>query len=93
METNPDQDDEGSRGPADWLTVRGRLLLILTLLSFAGGFTWYTLRALETLPSGSYPFLFFAIPVLIAAVVFFFAVAFLLERLGIRIYRRRGIGR
>ena len=93
MNTEPSQDDGGFSGPADWLTVPGRLLLIFTLIGFGGGFTWYTLWALETLPSGSYPFLFFVFPVLLAAAVFFFATAFLLERLGIRIYRRRDAGR
>ena len=89
MNTEPDHDDQAAPGPADWLTVPGRLLLILAVLGFAGGFTWYTVRGLEALPSGRYPILFFAFPVLLAAAVFFFAVAFLLERLGVRIYRRR----
>ena len=89
MSTEPDHDDGAAPGPADWLTLPGRLLLVLTVIGFAGGYVWYTVRGLESLPSGRYPIVFFAFPVLLAAAVFFFVVAFLLERLGVRIYRRR----
>ena len=89
MSTEPDHHEGGSPGPADWLTIPGRLLLILTLIGFAGGYGLYMLWGLENLPRGSYPILFFIVPVLLVAALFFVVTAFVLERLGIHIYRRR----
>jgi uncharacterized RDD family membrane protein YckC len=77
-------------GPADWFTVPGLLLLIFTILACAATFVWYFLATSDNLPAGSYPIFFWLFPILTGGLFFFLIAAFLLEKLGIRIYRRRG---
>ena len=82
--------EDGHRpGPADWLTVPGRLLLILTVVGGACLFYFYFIGTYEDLPAGRYPVLLWLVPVGVAAVAFFFVTALVLERLGVRIYRNR----
>ena len=71
-------------GPADWLTVPGRLLLIATIAGGTALFCFYFLGTFEELPPGRYPILFWLVPVALAAGAFFFGAALLLERLGVR---------
>jgi hypothetical protein len=80
-------------GPADWLTVPGRLLLIVTLVGCMGLFYWYFMSTESSLPSGSYPVLMWIVPVALGGFIFFVGMAFVFERIGIRIYRRGGAGR
>ena len=91
MRHEGEEDDPSNESPvARWLTIPGRLLLILTLLAFAGGFTLYVIAVAGDLPPGRYPVAVFILPVLVGAAGFFAAAAFVLERLGVRIYRRKG---
>ena len=78
----------GSPGPAEWLTVPGRLLLIATLAGAAGTFYFYFMQTYGDLPAGRYPVLLWVVPVAAAAVAFFFIASLLLQRLGVRIYRK-----
>ena len=75
-------------GPAEWFTVPGRLLLILTVAGAAALFAWYFLVLVDDLPAGSYPVVVFVAPVAVGAVLFFLSAAFVLERIGVRIYQR-----
>jgi hypothetical protein len=84
---NPDTGDRP--GPADWLTVPGRLLLIFTLVAGAGAFYFYFMGSYDVLPPGSYPVLLWLLPVALAGVAFFWVAALVLERLGVPIYRNR----
>ena len=78
--------------PEPWVvqrfTLAGRALFLGMILSFIGGVIAYVAFLLEDLPGGSYPLLLFAVPVGLACVLIFFGLAWLLERLGIRIYRQ-----
>jgi hypothetical protein len=86
-----DEDPEpvGRPGPAEWLTVPGRLLLIATLAGGAGALYFYFMAGYEGLPPGRYPVLLWVVPVALAAGAFFFVAAFVLERLGVCVYRNR----
>ena len=86
----PENMDRHHPGPADWLTVPGRLLLIFTLVGGMGLFYWYFMSTAESLPSGSYPILVWVVPVALGGVAFFVGMAFIFERIGVRIYRRGG---
>ncbi len=84
-----DEQPEHRAGPIEWLTVPGRLLLIGTIIAWAAGLYWYVAITLPNLPSGRYPVIFWVVPVLLAAFFFFLAAAFVLERLGVKIYRNK----
>ena len=38
-------------GPADWFTLPGRLLLVVTLIGCMGLFYWYFMSTAESLPA------------------------------------------
>ena len=82
-----DADETRHGGPIAWFTVPGRLLFVFTVVACAAGFIVYFLRIADDLGPGSYPVLVFAMPVLVAGLFFFLAAAWVLERLGVRIYR------
>jgi hypothetical protein len=84
-----DRDRETHGGPIDWFTVPGRLLFILTNVACAGAFVVYFLAIADDLAPGSYPVLLFVLPVLLAGFFFFLIAAWVLERLGIPMYRRK----
>lgn len=73
---------------ARWLTVPGRLLLVATILGSAGLFALYFLGTFPGFPAGRYPLFMWVVPVAMIGLVFFRCAAFLLEKLGVRIYRR-----
>jgi len=75
-------------GPIQWLTVPGRLLLIGTIIACGGLLYGYFAHTLPLLPRGSYPVYMWVVPVLLVGLFFFLVTAFLLERIGVRIYRR-----
>ena len=68
-------------------SLAGRLLLVACiLLSLCG--TWGPMYLLaDSLPSGSYPVLFFAIPYIALALLIFFGGCLLLRKAGIRVRR------
>ncbi len=68
----------------------GRLLLIGTIVACGAVLYWYVAVTLPDLPGGRYPLIMWVVPVLLAAFFFFLLAAFVLERLGVRIYRRDG---
>ena len=80
--------EDQPRNPLEKLTFVGRLLIIVSLLLFGGVFYYYYLYLAEHLPPGHYMLILFWLPVAIGCVVFFFLAAWLLERCGIRIYKR-----
>jgi hypothetical protein len=83
-----DHPDDVPPGPITWFTVAGRLLLIVTMILTGGLMYWYVFATVPELPAGSYPVVMWAFPLLITGFLFFWLTAFVLERLGIRIYRR-----
>src|ERR1051325_5755505 len=74
--------------PVDKLTIPGRLLLILTILLFGGTCFFYFMYVVQDLPSGRYPVFMFWFPVALVSAIFFLIAAWILERLGIPIYKR-----
>lgn len=75
-------------GVRKWLTVPGRLLLIGSIVgTMALGVGWFEFT-MEGMPPGRYPVLLWVVPVLLAGGAFFGLAALVLERLGIRIYRK-----
>jgi hypothetical protein len=71
------------------LTIPGRLLLLVTVLLFAGG-TYLTLHLVfEHFPTGSYPLFVILMPICIWCALFFLITARILERCGVRIYADR----
>ena len=79
---------EQYKSPLNKLTLAGRILLLVHLLSGIGGAALYICDFVPQFPTGSYPILMFVIPVGIVCFFLFLAVAWILERLGIRIYKR-----
>jgi hypothetical protein len=67
------------------LTRAGRLLPVITILLFAGGFYVTFIFFGENFPAGSYPLVCMFMPDFLGSFFFFLAVAWLLERSGIRI--------
>jgi hypothetical protein len=80
--------DEPPASPLNKLTFAGRLLLLIDLVLFIGGTALYICDYLPQFPTGSYPILMFAIPVGLVCFFFFLALAWVLERVGIRVYKR-----
>jgi len=73
---------------AKWLTVPGRLLLIITIAGSGGLFCVYFLESTKSLPGGSYPIVIWLVPVGMAGFAFFKVTAFLLEKAGVKIYQK-----
>ncbi len=69
-------------------TFAGRMLLLAHLLLAIGGSALYISEMLPGLPSGRYPIFVFVVPIGIAGVLSFFALAWIFERLGVPVYRR-----
>ena len=75
-------------GPIEWFTVAGRLLLMVAIVGFAATLYFFLEMTIPDLPAGSYPVVMWMLPVALAWGAFFFLAAFILEKLGIAIYRR-----
>jgi hypothetical protein len=73
--------------PLNKLTFVGRLLLLIHLVLFVGGTALYICDFLPQFPPGRYPVLMFAIPVGLVCFFLFLLLAWLLERVGIRVYK------
>jgi hypothetical protein len=74
--------------PLNKLTLAGRMLLLIHLVLFIGGTALYICDLIPHFPTGSYPILMFATPVGLVCFFLFLAFAWILERLGIQVYRR-----
>ena len=83
------RNDPSHQGPADWLTVPGRLLLIVSLAGWGALLYFYVTGTVDDLPRGRYPIVLWVLPVTIAAFAFYMVVAFILEKCGVRIYRQK----
>jgi len=70
------------------LTFAGRLLLLIHLILCIGGSALYICAFLPKFPTGSYPILMFVIPVMLACFFLFLTTAWLLGRVGVKIYKR-----
>jgi len=68
-------------------TIPGRILFLLTIFGSGALFLWYLMATLPTFPAGSYPIMFWLIPVGLAGFFFFLLAALVLEKLGVKIYR------
>lgn len=92
MKPGEPEKEGGGDEPPNWVirtfTPVGRALFTGAVLATMGGVGVYVLWIREDLPAGRYPILLFAVPVGIGCVLLFFGLAWLLERLGIRIYNR-----
>ncbi len=77
-------------GPVEWLTVPGRVLVIITIAGCAGLFLWFTGLTTRDLPQGSYPIAMWILPILVVGFFVFIGTAFAMEKLGVKIFRRRG---
>lgn len=78
-------------------TFAGRLLLLATVLVVGGSFYFIVMFVNEkvesgSLPSGHYSVAFLLIPGVIAAAVFFVAISFILELVGVRIWSKSDDG-
>ena len=73
--------------PISKFTIAGRVLLLIHLIMFVGGTVLYICDFIPKLPSGRYPIFMFAAPVGLFCLFLFLALAWLLERIGVRIYK------
>lgn len=71
-----------------WLTVPGRLLLILTMVGFASAFYFLFLASIPLLPPGRYPIWFWVLPIGLGFAAVFGVTAMFLEVVGIKVFRR-----
>jgi hypothetical protein len=74
--------------PLSRFTLAGRVLLLAHVLVGIGGSALYICDYIPQLPAGRYPILMFVIPVGLVCFFSFLVIAWGLERLGIRIYKR-----
>ncbi len=74
--------------PLNKLTLAGRMLLLIHLVLAIGGSALYICDFLPQFPRGNYPILMFVIPVGLVCFFLFLALAWVLERFGIQIYKR-----
>ncbi len=70
------------------LTIPGRSLFLLTLLAWIGVTIAYITDTLPDFPPGRYPLLLWLTPTAVVAALSFWIIALVLERLGVRVYRR-----
>jgi hypothetical protein len=72
-------------------TFAGRVLALATLLVVGGMFYWFVMFVNDNLPSGRYPVAFLLMPGVIVALVFFVVLSFVLELVGIRIWKKQDV--
>lgn len=92
MKESPETDPDSTGEPplARWLSLPGRILLLISVVGWFGSSVAYLTETLPGFPSGRYPLLLWFVPTGIAAFVFFGITAMILERLGVRIYKQNG---
>jgi len=71
-----------------WLTIPGRLLLILTIIGFAAAFYFLFLASVPLLPPGRYPLWFWVLPTGLGSAAVFGIAAMVLESIGVKVFRR-----
>lgn len=78
-------------------TFAGRLLALASFLIVGGIFYWFVMFVNDKVesrifPSGHYPVAFLLIPGVILALIFFVVASFVLELVGVRIWRKADEG-
>lgn len=73
---------------AEYLTIPGRILLVLTFLLTAGGLLGYVVWVWDTLAPGSYPLFFFIFPVVCGGGLFFALGVGVLKAFGIAVFMK-----
>jgi hypothetical protein len=81
MDTNPDDEVNPLRN----YTIPGRLWIIACITGGMLGFIAYVLELLPTFPPGSYPLVFFIVPMVLITLVIYVVGCYGLRALGIRL--------
>ena len=81
------------RDPLRMFTFAGRVLFLATVLVVGGMFYFFVMFVNDkvesgTLPSGHYSVPFLLIPGVIVAAIFFIVISFVLELVGVQIWRK-----
>jgi hypothetical protein len=79
---------ERQPSPLSKLTLTGRMLLLVHVLVGMGGSILYICDLLPQFRPGNYPVLMFVVPVGLVCFFSFFLIAWILERIGIQIYKK-----
>jgi hypothetical protein len=79
---------EQQRSPLSKLTLMGRILLLVHLLLGLGGPILYICDFLPQFRPGNYPVFMFVAPVGLVCFFSFLIIAWILERIGIQIYKK-----
>jgi hypothetical protein len=88
-------DKESPKDPLRMFTFAGRLLLLVSLLLIGGMLYWFVMFVNDkvesgSLPSGHYAIAFLLIPAVVVAGLFFGVASTILEKLGVRIWKKSG---
>jgi hypothetical protein len=91
------KDQRPPNDPLRMFTFAGRLLLLATILIVGGMFYWFVMFVNDKvqrgdLPFGHYSVAFLLIPGVIVAAIFFVVVSFILELVGVQIWRKSDDG-
>jgi len=74
--------------PLSRFTLAGRMLLLAHMVLFVGGTALYICDVIPHLPTGRYPILVFTVPVGLGCFFMFLILAWVFERIGVKIYAR-----
>jgi hypothetical protein len=72
-----------------WLTIPGRLLLLVVIVGTVSVLLWWLMHTLPELPAGSYPIALWLVPAVLFGSLVFGTSSWLLEALGVRVFRRQ----
>jgi hypothetical protein len=76
-----------ARHISEYFTLPGRVLVLLTMILAAGGMVAYIVWMWDGLPQGNYPVSFFALPVFLAATLFFALGGAVLKCFGVAVFK------
>lgn len=76
-------------GMQQFLTLPGRLLLLGCIVGTVALFVGYVEYTLPDFPSGRYPIFLWLVPTLCAGAAAFGIAAWILERVGVKVFRRK----
>ena len=74
--------------PLEKMTLTGRMLLLGHVLLFVGGSILYICDLIPRMPAGRYPVFLFVLPVGFGCAFSFLLLTWILQRAGVRIYKR-----
>ena len=78
---------EEPRPPLSKFTFIGRMLLLAHVLLGVGGSALYICDFIPRMSAGRYPIIMFIVPIGLACFFSFLLLAWILERIGVRIYK------